>query len=89
MINKRPMGLDNVYHYCRAILGRWPPVETLRELPINTQLGKRCVAVIDAALPLFELARKAQRQQERHLQDEVVRITFSIITATINASWKR
>jgi hypothetical protein len=88
MVNKK-RDPDNIFHYFRATFGRWPPDDTLRELQNDTELGRKCVAVINAAEPLWQHARRAQKDQERHLQDEVVRVTYSIIAAIVAPSWNR
>lgn len=49
----------DVYHYFREKLGRWPSDDTLKKLPRNSECGKACVAVIDAASTLIDHIRAA------------------------------
>jgi hypothetical protein len=70
----------NVYHYFRHSLGRWPTNQTLRNLPLDSDRGRKCVEAIDAGYELSEHVRAASGDTDRKHIDAVLAATNYVVT---------
>lgn len=69
----------NVFHYFRAQLGRWPS-DVTRDIAVDSDRGRKCVAAIDSACELWQRVRVASGDKDREHIDAVIAATDYVVT---------